>query len=353
VKERVKKNASGVVPMEKRRTYKSSTRCGCPFRITFSWVDSRNKDNTAVRVNGSCHFKHDNLCLPSRGQLTVEKRKAGTYTKAINENQIKYILLLLNTNNKIHLKTMRDLIRPLFPLGHYLDSQFLFNFLLKAKGIIESRPEEVCDMTITRADETDLLNVTSLDAQYQEYFTQAFRLFNDLVHEALKDDHDILQIEKYLNLLAESDSSFKGRRVSDANGLPTGYMWQTGVHRNDLKLYGSTLFVDRLGHPLNNKGWPLMTIAMLSGEKKVCVACDAIIISERVDGYAWLIKACVEQTPGFELTDIKVIYADGFHAGETLLHLLGIKKTCRIILDHQHLLSGDIGSWPNFFGLNA
>jgi hypothetical protein len=26
--------------------------------------------------------------------------------------------------------------------------------------------------------------------------------------------------------------------------------------------------IDRLGHPLNNKGWPLLTIAMLSGEKK-------------------------------------------------------------------------------------
>jgi hypothetical protein len=96
-KTRARKNASEVVPVDKRRTYKSSTRCGCPFRITFTRVDSRSKHITA-RVNGSCHFKHDNLCLPSRGQLTVEKRKAGTYTKAINENQIKCILLLLNTN---------------------------------------------------------------------------------------------------------------------------------------------------------------------------------------------------------------------------------------------------------------
>jgi hypothetical protein len=85
----------------------------------------------------------------------------------------------------------------------------------------------------------------------------------------MKDDpHDILQIENYLNLLAESDSSFKWRHASDANGLPTGYMWQTGVYRNDLKLCGSSRFVDRLGRPLNNKVWPLMTVAMLSGEKR-------------------------------------------------------------------------------------
>jgi hypothetical protein len=58
--------------------------------------------------------------------------------------------------------------------------------------------------------------------------------------------------------------------------------------------------------------------------------CDAIMISERVDAYTWLIQACVDLTPGFELSNIKVIYADGIHAGETLLHLLGIKTSCRI-----------------------
>jgi hypothetical protein len=91
-----------------------------------------------------------------------------------------------------------------------------------------------------------------------------------------------------------------------------------------------------------------MTIALLSGEKRVCITSEAIIISERVDAYAWMILATVEMTPGFELSDIKVIYAYGIHAGETLLQLLGILMNCRIVLDHQHLPSGDIGSWPKF-----
>jgi hypothetical protein len=50
-KARDKKNASGLVPVEKRRAYKSSMLCGCPLRITFTWMDSRSKDNTAVRVS--------------------------------------------------------------------------------------------------------------------------------------------------------------------------------------------------------------------------------------------------------------------------------------------------------------
>jgi hypothetical protein len=55
-------------------------------------------------------------------------------------------------------------------------------------------------------------------------------------------------------------------------------------------------------------------------------------------------------TPGIALTDLKVIYGDGILGGGGLLKVLGITKTCRIVLDHQHLLSDDIGAWPKKFG---
>jgi hypothetical protein len=84
------------------------------------------------------------------------------------------------------------------------------------------------------------------------------------------------------------NTSFQFRRVADESGNVTGYVWQTGVTRRDFELYGSTLFVDRRGRPLNNKGWPLLAIAMLSGESKVSIPSDAIVISERVEAYAWI-----------------------------------------------------------------
>jgi hypothetical protein len=298
------------------KLYKSFTRCGCPFKISFSFLDLKAKDDMSVRLNGSSNFKHGNRCCPSRAQLVVQKRKAGAYTKAINEKQIKCILLLLSTNNKVASKTMRDLLRPLFPPGHCLDAKFLFNFRLRARKILHTKPGAVSDMTINLRDESQLLNVDSLDFQLPQYFTEAFRQFHYLVHDALKDTNDINQIENYPNLLSRSDCSFKWRRASDSQGRPTGYMWQTGVMRKYLEGCGSTLFVDRPGRPRSNKGWPLFTMAMLSGAKKVCVTCDAIMISERGDAYAWLIQACVDLTPGFELSNIKVIYADGINAGE-------------------------------------
>jgi hypothetical protein len=56
----------------------------------------------------------------------------------------------------------------------------LFNFRLKARKILDIKPGAVSDMTITLGDESQLLNVDSLDSQFPECFTQAFRQFNDL-----------------------------------------------------------------------------------------------------------------------------------------------------------------------------
>jgi hypothetical protein len=47
---REKKNHAGLVPVEKRRTYRSSTRCGCPFQITFAPVQRQDKTANPSRL---------------------------------------------------------------------------------------------------------------------------------------------------------------------------------------------------------------------------------------------------------------------------------------------------------------
>jgi hypothetical protein len=55
-------------------------------------------------------------------------------------------------------------------------------------------------------------------------------------------------------------------------------------------------------------------------------------------------------TPGFQMSEMKVIYGDGILGEEKLLQQLDIQDTCCIVLDHQHLLSSDFGAWPKRFG---
>jgi hypothetical protein len=101
----------------------SSSRCGCQFKLSFCWVGSKDKNNVSIKLNGSFNFMHDNGCLPSREQLILSSRKAGSYSRAINEAHLKCILLLLSTNNKVSSSIMRDLLRPLFLPNHCLDAQ--------------------------------------------------------------------------------------------------------------------------------------------------------------------------------------------------------------------------------------
>ena len=121
--------------------------------------------------------------------------------------------------------------------------------------------------------------------------------------------------------------------------------------QRDFELFGDVLFVDCLGRSLNDKGWPINTIAMLDGEKKICLPCEGLTISESIEGYAWMIRSAVAMTPLRRLSDIKVIFGDGILAGESLLSNLGISHSCKLVLDHHHLISEDIGAWPKEFGL--
>jgi hypothetical protein len=189
---------------------------------------------------------------------------------------MKPIVTVVNTKQKVPVTLMRELVRPLFPPDHSLDAKFLYNFGMKAKKVLTMKADGDEHRTApTDDEETQFRNVDLPD-----YFSKSFQVF-ELAKTAELELTDVEQIETFLESLAQADPSFKYRRSTNANGDVTGYIWQKGVMRRDFELYGSTLFVDRLGRPLNNKGWPLMTMAMISGDKRVCIASEAIVFFQK------------------------------------------------------------------------
>jgi hypothetical protein len=59
-KRREERNTS--VPVERRRTFKSSTCCDCPFKITYRMVQKSDKSNKFVVLTGSCIYRHEKGC---------------------------------------------------------------------------------------------------------------------------------------------------------------------------------------------------------------------------------------------------------------------------------------------------
>ncbi|KAG7373302.1 hypothetical protein IV203_034026 [Nitzschia inconspicua] len=218
--------------------------------------------------------------------------------------------------------------------------------------MLARRDLDVASHTVTEDDEAQLLlSADGLDFQQSpEFLMEAFLQFRELLQEAL-DENEVQQIPLYLDKLGACDPTFSYRVGRSSDGTVTGFVWQTGVMRRDFELYRDVLFIDCMVKSINTKGWPINTIAMLDGEKKVCLPCEALTVGEEVDGYAWLVNCVLEMTPGRKRCDTRFIHGDGILEGGNFLTKLGIQDTCHVILDHHHLLSPEIGAWPKAFRL--
>jgi hypothetical protein len=260
-------------------------------------------------------------------------------------------MTVLSTGTKVPTAMLREMMKPLYPPGTSLDWSLIFNFVVKVRRMMANKPEGYSTATITSSEESDLLStVDDVSTQSPAFLTEALSQFNQLLEQSMHDKNDLAQIQTYLELLSASDRTFAYRVGRSEDGSITGFVWQTGVMRRDFELYGDVLFVDCLGRSLNTKGWPINTLAMKDGEKKICLPCEGFTIGESVLAYAWLIQSTVSMAPNRSLKEIKIICSDGILSGETILSRLGIHSTCNIVLDHYHLISEDIGIWPKFFG---
>lgn len=142
------KRMQQTAPEKRRKT--QSTRVGCTFQVSYSDVNYKDKEDKSIKINGSTCYQHSNGCFPCNTQLTIEKRKAGIVTVAVNESRIKSILTVMATGQRIPTGLLRDLIRPLYPPGTSLDTQLLFNFRVKLKRMLTRGGIDLSSHTVTK-----------------------------------------------------------------------------------------------------------------------------------------------------------------------------------------------------------
>ena len=66
------------------------------------------------------------------------------------------------------------------------------------------------------------------------------------------------------------------------------------------------------------------------------VICEAIVISENINSYTWVLKKMVEMEPQFKLENVKFIFGDQ-GVTQKLLESLGIEETCVLHGGYHHL----------------
>jgi hypothetical protein len=104
--------------------------------------------------------------------------------------------------------------------------------------------------------------------------------------------------------------------------------------------------LDAQKQQMNELNWGYIGPVVKDPEFKVGVIAECLCIEESLASYAFVMKATDEMEQGFDLSKIKIIFADQFIT-ETLLDELGIADTCIIHSDLCHLKKE---VWPKYFG---
>ena len=99
-----------------------------------------------------------------------------------------------------------------------------------------------------------------------------------------------------MEALRESNVGFDYQLLADTNGRYTGCIWQTSTMKDNFDRFGSFLSIDKMKRGINKLLWPYMSITMYNEINCVCVACEAIIFSEREEFYNAMIQFILKKS---------------------------------------------------------
>jgi hypothetical protein len=111
----------GVAPVEKGRAHKKARRLGCPFKIIYSRLKPKDKNDMSIRIIRCSIYKLDNGCRPSRSQLKLHRRKSGSYVHPFSQRNTYKSHPHSDEDRGENSLLKGKFIQPSFPSGHSLD----------------------------------------------------------------------------------------------------------------------------------------------------------------------------------------------------------------------------------------
>ena len=146
----------------------------------------------------------------------------------------------------------------------------------------------------------------------------------------------------FLKELKVTMDGFDYRVLYNKKGVPIAIMYMTPGMRYNLLRYGDIMFLDSQKRQYNSSGWPYIGPVIKNSENKLGVTAEGIVTFEDIDMYTWMFKAMMSIEPRWNISTLKVIYADGFLT-QKLLRNLKIEDTCILHGDYFHLMKE---VWP-------
>ena len=95
----------------------------------------------------------------------------------------------------------------------------------------------------------------------------------------------------YLKKCKDRLPGFDFRVQYSQSGKPIGIMYMTKSMRQSLLCYAQVSFLDAQKRQMNKMGWPYIGPVVMNNEFHVQTCCEAIVTSEDIDTYLWIIQS--------------------------------------------------------------
>ena len=147
--------------------------------------------------------------------------------------------------------------------------------------------------------EMSVLNDKKLRLSYQTMYEQ-------ILHN---DSHNG-KVVSYLEKMKLDMASFDFKIYYNKDDLPDAIVFTTHGMRRNLIRFGDVLFLDSQQRYLKN-GWPYIGPIIMTNKNKVGLTCEAVVLSESNEKYAWILKAQAVMEPRRNPSNIRLIFAYG------------------------------------------
>ena len=347
------------------RSNRKTIKLGCLFVAKFGKVlGKKEKDSPVYITSGS--YTHTHGCRPCAQQLLRQNIVGGKYTAAETMREgLQTLMDMMKFEENLTSKTIRKVLKECVPPSVPIDTAFIANVRVRLKKMLLSQEKEEDGkqsklntnlLKMTTEDSSKLIEAAKADAakgalcsdelDNPEYANITTGRLKTMLREALsKDGNDLKKIVTLLQNTRDEDPAFDFRIGRDTLGNVTAIVWQDGTMRGHCSRLLDVVMLDMMKRRQNSIDWPYCGPVLITGEKSITTACEAILVTESIDAYVFVMNATYEMS-GVDRRVTKCIFADGIMSA-SLLRKLGIEDSCNLILDRYHILEVD---WPKAFG---
>ena len=150
---------------------------------------------------------------------------------------------------------------------------------------------------------------------------------------------------EYMELIAENNKGFQYQFLQNNLGTITGCVWQTAVMRDNFDRFGAYICIDAMKRQINTLDWLYISVVMTNELNNVCVACEAILYTERIEGYKSIIQFILDNSDKRTKEDIYVLAADDIIEQRVVKETLDLPNDTYMTYAY-HLFNGTL---PNRF----